>query len=148
MCPLRTHPSRHGEVSALLRAPLDVIILTLSLPTLTHLPPTLSPRITQGLYHFYQHPQYSRPPPRPLNTPFRLFCRVNTHSKYDYYRWTRLNECGYKSIILPDSPECKGQYFRICGNLTLPDVPNVLTDLRSVHDHVVKRKALNAVSLH
>lgn len=74
--------------------------------------------------------------------------KVNTHSKYDYYRWTRLNECGYKSVVVPDSPECKGQYFRVCGNVTLPDLHAIMNDLKSVHAHVTKQKEMNAVSLH
>lgn len=74
--------------------------------------------------------------------------KVNSHSKYDYYRWTRLNECGYKALVFPDSPECVGQYFRSCGNLTVANVDELLTALRGVRDHVVRVGDMNAVSLH
>ena len=77
----------------------------------------------------------------------QAMARVNTHSKYDYYRWTRLNECGYKSAVMPDSLECKGQYFRTCGNLTVPNMDSLLADLRDVHAHVRRAKELNVVNL-
>ena len=50
--------------------------------------------------------------------------------------------------MVPDSPECKGQYFRVCGNVTLPDLHAIMNDLKSVHAHVTKQKEMNAVSLH
>ena len=33
-------------------------------------------------------------------------------------RWTRLNACGYKALVMADAPECEGQYFRTCAPLS------------------------------
>ena len=77
----------------------------------------------------------------------KAMARVNSHSKYDYYRWTRLNECGYRSLVMPDAPECDGQYFRNCGNLTVPDVSTIVKELHTVQRHVTMRKAMPTVSL-
>lgn len=77
----------------------------------------------------------------------KQMARVNTHSKYDYYRWTRLNECGYKSVIMADAQECKGQYFRTCGNITVDDVPALVNELVKVRLHVTKQSSLPMVRL-
>ena len=73
--------------------------------------------------------------------------RTNTHSKYDYYRWTRLNECGYKAVVLPDAPECEGKYFRTCGNVTVDSVANLVAELERVHEHVTLRARMPTVKL-
>ena len=77
----------------------------------------------------------------------KQMARVNSHSKYDYYRWTRLNECGYKSLVYPDTPECKGEYFRTCGNLTVDSVPALVGELERVQKHVTLQKMLPMVAL-
>ena len=77
----------------------------------------------------------------------KAMAKVNSHSKYDYYRWTRLNECGYRSVVMPDAKECESEYFRTCGNLTVDDVPKLVDELEGVRKHVTLEKAMPTVSL-
>lgn len=72
--------------------------------------------------------------------------RTNSHSKYDYYRWSKLASCGYLKLVFPDSAECAGKYFRNCGNLTA-DATEVRTALWRVLAHVRRESALADVSM-
>jgi hypothetical protein len=62
-------------------------------------------------------------------------------------RWTRLNECGYKSLVYRDTPECAGKYFRTCGNLTVDSVPDLVREIEKVQQHVTLQKLMPGVSL-
>ena len=50
-------------------------------------------------------------------------------------------------MVYPDTPECKGQYFRTCGNLTVDDVPALVAELQKVQMHVTLQRRMPTVSL-
>ena len=80
----------------------------------------------------------------------KAMAKVNSHSKYDYYRWTKLNECAYKSVIFPDDNKCDGKYFRICGNINVTreeGLPTLMRALKQVQEHVTLRRRLPTVDL-
>ena len=74
----------------------------------------------------------------------KAMAKVNSHSKYDYYRWTKLNECAYKSVVFPDDNKCDGKYFRICGNINVTreeGLPTLMRALKQVQEHVTLQEA-------
>ena len=44
--------------------------------------------------------------------------KTNSHSHLDYDRWAGMNDVRHFRLVQPDSPGCKGVYFRTCGNIS------------------------------